>query len=159
MSQAVIRGIATVVAGPLRLVGRVFDSVGVALQGERAYIEKGTSQSDDERAHVLTFAVVDRTSRFIPLKGKQPKVGYKVFVAPNASVVGDVSIGSGSTIGYASVLRGIGYIIFLHKCLLGLVRRRCSGNHCGLELTSRRRSCRACFAHQPVGKGCADDYR
>jgi len=36
----------------------------------------------------------------------KPKLGEKVFVAPNASVIGDVSLGGGSSVWYGCVLRG-----------------------------------------------------
>lgn len=38
--------------------------------------------------------------------GKRPQLADSVFVAPNASVVGDVKIGSGASIWYGAVVRG-----------------------------------------------------
>ncbi|WP_424809697.1 gamma carbonic anhydrase family protein [Rhodococcus sp. 27YEA15] len=38
--------------------------------------------------------------------GKTPKIDESAFIAPNATVVGDVSIGSGAGIWYGAVLRG-----------------------------------------------------
>ena len=35
-----------------------------------------------------------------------PIVGSDVFVAPNASVIGDVTLGSGSSVWYGAILRG-----------------------------------------------------
>ncbi len=35
-----------------------------------------------------------------------PIVGGDVFVAPNASVIGDVTLGSGSSVWYGAILRG-----------------------------------------------------
>jgi carbonic anhydrase/acetyltransferase-like protein (isoleucine patch superfamily) len=40
------------------------------------------------------------------LKGITPKLGNGVFVAPTASVIGDVVIGAGSSIWFGTVLRG-----------------------------------------------------
>jgi carbonic anhydrase/acetyltransferase-like protein (isoleucine patch superfamily) len=41
-----------------------------------------------------------------PFGGKTPQLGDGVFVAASASVIGDVTIGTGSTIWYGAVLRG-----------------------------------------------------
>lgn len=38
--------------------------------------------------------------------GKLPALGDSVFVAPNATVLGDVKLGAGSSVWYGSVLRG-----------------------------------------------------
>lgn len=40
------------------------------------------------------------------LTGLKPQLGKSVFVAPNASVIGNVKIGSGSSIWYGAILRG-----------------------------------------------------
>ena len=45
----------------------------------------------------------DRLSRYL---GKEPKVGARVFIAPNVTLVGDVQIGDFSSVWYGSVLRG-----------------------------------------------------
>ena len=42
----------------------------------------------------------------IPYKGIFPKISDDVFIAPSASVIGDVEIGEGSSIWYGCVLRG-----------------------------------------------------
>jgi len=42
----------------------------------------------------------------IALGEKKPKIGTNVFIAPTAVVVGDVTIGDGSSIWYGAVLRG-----------------------------------------------------
>ena len=39
-------------------------------------------------------------------KGKKPKIGENVFIAPNATIIGDVSIGEGSSVWFGAVLRG-----------------------------------------------------
>ncbi len=41
-----------------------------------------------------------------PYQGKQPRLGSRVFVAENASIVGDVDLGDDSSIWYGVVLRG-----------------------------------------------------
>lgn len=42
----------------------------------------------------------------IPYKGKSPSIHESVFVAPGAYIIGDVSIGKGSTVWFNAVLRG-----------------------------------------------------
>jgi carbonic anhydrase/acetyltransferase-like protein (isoleucine patch superfamily) len=39
-------------------------------------------------------------------KGKKPKIGKNVFIAPNATVVGDVEIQDNASIWYGTVIRG-----------------------------------------------------
>ena len=42
----------------------------------------------------------------LPYKGKEPKIAKDVFVAPSSSIVGDVSIGAGSSIWFGATVRG-----------------------------------------------------
>jgi len=42
----------------------------------------------------------------VPLNGATPKIGKDSFVAENATLVGDVTIGKGCTVWYNAVLRG-----------------------------------------------------
>lgn len=42
----------------------------------------------------------------VELDGKKPKVDPTAFVAPNATIIGDVEIGEGSSIWYGAVIRG-----------------------------------------------------
>ena len=42
----------------------------------------------------------------LPYKGKWPKIADDVFIAPGASVIGDVEIGSGSSVWFNTVIRG-----------------------------------------------------
>ena len=41
----------------------------------------------------------------LPFAGKQPQLGANVFVAPSASVIGDVEIGARSSVWFGAVLR------------------------------------------------------
>lgn len=43
---------------------------------------------------------------FVPYKGKKPHIGSGVFVAENASLIGDVEIGDDCSIWFGTVLRG-----------------------------------------------------
>jgi len=46
-----------------------------------------------------------------PYRGKLPEIGADVFVADNATLIGDVTLGAGSNVWYGAVLRGdVGYI-------------------------------------------------
>lgn len=46
-------------------------------------------------------------SKFIyPFNDVRPTIGADVFIAPNATIIGDVEIGAGSNIWYNAVLRG-----------------------------------------------------
>ena len=42
----------------------------------------------------------------LPYKGKWPKIADDVFVAPGASIIGDVEIGAGSSVWFNTVIRG-----------------------------------------------------
>lgn len=41
-----------------------------------------------------------------PLRGITPKIGAGTFIAPNATIIGDVEIGSNCTVWYNAVIRG-----------------------------------------------------
>ncbi|MCS6885678.1 MAG: gamma carbonic anhydrase family protein [Acidobacteriota bacterium] len=47
----------------------------------------------------------------LPYKGKTPRLGEGVFVAPTASIIGDVEIGAHSSIWFNTVIRGDVYYI------------------------------------------------
>lgn len=71
-------------------------------------------------------ALVSRHRTLMNVFDKAPVVDKDAFVAPSASVIGDVQIGRGSSIWYGCVLRGkvcltrsfIHYVIHLIFCLL-----------------------------------------
>jgi carbonic anhydrase/acetyltransferase-like protein (isoleucine patch superfamily) len=44
--------------------------------------------------------------RLLPWRGKQPRIDPTAFVAPGATVLGDVEIGPGSSVWFGSVVRG-----------------------------------------------------
>lgn len=49
---------------------------------------------------------VSKHRTLMDIYDKSPLVDKDVFIAPNASVIGDVQVGQGSSIWYGSVLRG-----------------------------------------------------
>jgi carbonic anhydrase/acetyltransferase-like protein (isoleucine patch superfamily) len=67
----------------------MIDKIGINLEGETAYIEK-----------------LQPATRLIPHKLQNPKIAPSSFVAPTASVIGNVEIGDGSSIWYGAVVRG-----------------------------------------------------
>lgn len=72
-----------------RATGKALDGLGSSLQGSLAYKETlGASQA------------------VMKVSGKTPVLGERVFVAPNANVMGEVKLGSGSSVWYGAVLRG-----------------------------------------------------
>lgn len=82
---AIVRGL----GGALRGLGKVFDGLGTAVQGSQGYKE-----------------TLNKAQSLQAFGGKRPVLGSNVFVAPNASVVGDVQLGSGSSVWYGAVIRG-----------------------------------------------------
>jgi carbonic anhydrase/acetyltransferase-like protein (isoleucine patch superfamily) len=46
------------------------------------------------------------TGHIIPFRGHHPEISKTAFIAPTASIIGDVKIGSGSGVWYNCVLRG-----------------------------------------------------
>lgn len=73
----------------IRETGIALDKVGCFLQGNSAYAEE-----------------VLRHRTLLNLFNRKPAVSANAFVAPNASLVGDVTVGEGSSVWYGSVLRG-----------------------------------------------------
>ncbi|KAL9653144.1 hypothetical protein ABK040_006360 [Willaertia magna] len=72
----------------LREAGQAVDRVGCWLQGSVSYKEN-----------------LNRTRRVMNFVTFSPKIGEKVFIAPNASVIGDVVLGNNSSIFYNTVVR------------------------------------------------------
>mmetsp|Transcript_11611 Transcript_11611/g.15450 ORF Transcript_11611/g.15450 Transcript_11611/m.15450 type:complete len:263 (+) Transcript_11611:74-862(+) len=82
-------GLFASVGRSLRATGRVFDQFGASLQGDLAFTEQ-----------------LSRHRRLVPFAGVKPSIGNEVFIAPNAAVVGNVTIGKHSSIWYGATLRG-----------------------------------------------------
>jgi len=45
-------------------------------------------------------------AQLLTFKGKTPRIGRGVFLAPNATLIGDVEIGDGASVWFGAVLRG-----------------------------------------------------
>jgi carbonic anhydrase/acetyltransferase-like protein (isoleucine patch superfamily) len=70
-------------------LGSSFEGIGLGLQGELAFTETMS-------AHRAVSAY----------KGVQPQIGADAFVAPSSSVIGNVTVGAGSSVWYGATLRG-----------------------------------------------------
>uniref|UniRef100_A0A7S2ZTJ0 Uncharacterized protein n=3 Tax=Rhodosorus marinus TaxID=101924 RepID=A0A7S2ZTJ0_9RHOD len=84
-ARTLFKGIGT----SMRTMGRSIDSFGVRLQEPFAAVE-----------------TVSRHQQFMRVKGKTPEIGDSVFVAPNASLIGDVKLGDLSSVWYGAIIRG-----------------------------------------------------
>eukprot|EP01122_Echinamoeba_exundans_P004942 TRINITY_DN15143_c0_g1_i1.p1 TRINITY_DN15143_c0_g1~~TRINITY_DN15143_c0_g1_i1.p1 ORF type:complete len:252 (-),score=72.57 TRINITY_DN15143_c0_g1_i1:256-1011(-) len=84
-----LRRVGYVAGRALRETGQALDRAGCALAGNFAYKEQ-----------------LNRHRRIMNLYDKAPKVGSNTFIAPNASVIGDVEVGDNTSIWYGTVLRG-----------------------------------------------------
>lgn len=87
----------------LRETGLALDRLGCTLQGSYAFREE-----------------LSRHRRVMPLYHQRPRIGQEVFIAPNASVIGSVKIGSNSSIWYGATLRGdVNDITVGNNCSIG----------------------------------------
>ncbi|KAF0685157.1 Aste57867_22928 [Aphanomyces stellatus] len=73
----------------LRAFGQSLDKVGVSLEGALTYTER-----------------LVPSTRLVNNAGHKPVLAQTAFVAPNASVIGEVSIGQGSSVWYGATVRG-----------------------------------------------------
>lgn len=72
-----------------RATGQALDALGCSLQGQLAYKE-----------------TLNKAQAVAKVCGTSPVLAESVFVAPNASVMGDVKLGRGSSVWYGAVVRG-----------------------------------------------------
>lgn len=85
----IVPAVRAAVGNRLRAVGVGFDSLGRALQGKDAYIEK----------------LADST-RVVAFGGRELKHGKQAFIAHSATVVGDVTLGELSSVWFSATVRG-----------------------------------------------------
>lgn len=99
----------------VRALGNALDEFGAILQGPGALKETvqpnlawAPTQPDAQRPSVFGQTVkVPAVTRIPPLKQVVvPVKGDNVFIAPSANVLGDVKLGSNSSIWYGAILRG-----------------------------------------------------
>lgn len=75
--------------GILRSLGSGIESLGISLQGARA-----------------SAAKLNVHQTIMPYEGTHPTIPSEAFVAPNASVIGKVKLGTNSSVWYGAVIRG-----------------------------------------------------
>ena len=113
----VIAGVGSV----LRQAGRAVDSLGASMQGRYAYKET-RAPTYRNRTCVSTYVLVvlqlTQGRRAVATHqtlqeymGKRPTLAPDAFVAPNASVIGNVTLGKGSSVWYGAILRGESTIV------------------------------------------------
>lgn len=109
----------------IRTAGQAIDSMGAAMQGKYAYRETREAHSCFN-LHLFPWSwptlqkcMVSRTitctvglavSKHQTLQvfnSKKPQLAEDIFVAPNSSMIGDVSLGKSSSVWYGAVLRGM----------------------------------------------------
>ena len=79
----------TALGSSLRAVGQTMDKIGIALEGQGAYIEK-----------------LPIPTTVVKVDGKAPTLGEASFVAPSANLIGAVELGSGASAWYGALLKG-----------------------------------------------------
>lgn len=94
----------------MRMMGSVMKEIGEAMS-------RGGRMLKQERAMEPAKA---GAKRLIPLGDRTPIVKHDVFIAPNATLVGDVKCGKGASVFYGSVLRGdVNHIRIGEKSVIG----------------------------------------
>uniref|UniRef100_A0A7S0EHD3 Uncharacterized protein n=1 Tax=Phaeocystis antarctica TaxID=33657 RepID=A0A7S0EHD3_9EUKA len=73
----------------VRAVGQAMDKIGIALEGQSAYIEK-----------------LPIPTTVVKVDGKAPDIGEASFVAPSANLIGNVQLGQGASAWYGALLKG-----------------------------------------------------
>ncbi|KAK9113081.1 hypothetical protein Scep_020600 [Stephania cephalantha] len=102
----------------IRETGQAIDRIGCRLQGNYYFHEQCTNASSSSSSHFTipsNWAFLERTAlskevsrhrTLMNIFDKAPVVDKEAFVAPSASVIGDVQVGRASSIWYGCVLRG-----------------------------------------------------
>jgi carbonic anhydrase/acetyltransferase-like protein (isoleucine patch superfamily) len=63
------------------------------------------------------------STRVVAWQGKELRHGLQAFIAPTATVIGDVSLGEKSSVWYSAVVRGVSPHSF-SRCPAGAIVRR-----------------------------------
>ena len=77
--------------------------------------------------HVHFHPAVSRHRQIMNLVDSKPIIGHDVFIAPSASVIGAVTLGTSSSVWYGAVLRGDTGRISLAECAAALDRSVITG--------------------------------
>jgi len=89
MATAMVMQMRRNVGFMFRESGQAMERLGMSMMGDYSYMEP-----------------LSRHRKVMGVHDTHPIVGGDVFVAPNASVIGDVTLGSGSSVWYGAILRG-----------------------------------------------------
>lgn len=87
----------------------------------------------------------------LPVEGKQPQFGKNVFIAPNATIVGDVTMGDDCSIWFNTVVRGdVNYIHIGNK--VNIQDGACI--HCTYQRTGTTIGDNVSIGHNAIVHGC-----
>ena len=98
-----------------RETGQALDRVGCVVAGSRAYQEPSEpvsflqvvgAQTSSWLTHSFVCAAVFRHRSVLPVNYSAPVVQAGGYIAPSASVTGDVTVSSGASVWYGAVVRG-----------------------------------------------------
>ena len=108
----------------IRKAGQAIDSMGAAMQGRYAYRETCKTRwfislhfPEQLMSQLMKCMIISNIARTVGLavskhqtlqafNSKKPQLAEDIFVAPNSSMIGDVSLGKSSSVWYGAVLRG-----------------------------------------------------
>jgi|ERR1712000_271668 len=85
------------------MLQRTLRALGSTVRGAAVSLNEVGSQLQGDYSHA---EVLSSHKRITKLDGHKPSLASNVFVAPNASVIGDIHIDSKSSVWYGAVLRG-----------------------------------------------------
>lgn len=106
-----------------------------------------------EEEHCITFKKI-KMPVILPVKGVLPKMGENCFIAPNATIVGDVHMGDDCSIWFNAVVRGdVNSIVMGNKVNVqdGAVI------HCTYEKTKTVIGNNVSIGHNAIVHGCTVD--
>ena len=115
----------------IRETGQALDRLGCVIQGTAPFIEEGQLEKATSRAaraaqpqaevklqvsaaDSISPSAVSRHRTLQNLFNKRPALGQGSFVAPSASLIGDVKLGNNSSVWYGSIVRGAHMLPAMH---------------------------------------------
>lgn len=97
-----------------RIFGVGIEKLGFALEGKNAFREQRKIKLfflfSAVFKSILYLSKVNRSRRLMNLGSAKPEVGSRSWVAPNASLIGNVELGDRSSVWYGAVLRGKNFL-------------------------------------------------
>lgn len=89
----------------IRETGQSMDHLGIRVQGGYNFREPRKYYCRELHVKMTTSTVVSRHRQLMNIGLKKPVFEENVFIAPNASVIGNVQLGANSSVWYGAVLR------------------------------------------------------